>query len=408
MTRFPAAVQQPLAGDPQRIPVVVAGLRTPICRAGGQLRNVKVHELMAAVWEGLLNTTDIPGTSITEVLMGNAVGGSGNPARLSLLEAGIPPSVPALTVDRQCTSGLDAIVMAARYIQAGAGEIYLAGGGESISTAPLRATRGADNSLTPYSRAQFAPIAADGSGDPDMGIAAENVAVFSKISRQSQDEFALRSHQHALESITRGTFAGETTQGQWCLAHDDGPRASLTAGILSRFPPAFVSGGTVTAGNSCFDADAAAGVLVMSLAQAQQFGISSGMVFVEAASAGVSPELLGLGAAAAAKKLRVSGGMEDESHWPAGSLIEFNEAFAAQTLACLYELGLDPSQANRSGGALALGHAYGASGAILVVRLMSQLHHNRINGQEALALMSGAGGLGVAAHFQYALDLAAI
>lgn len=305
-----------------------------------------------------------------------------------------------MTVDRQCGSGLDAIVLASRLVAAGGNGAFLAGGVESISTAPLRANRSADGSPAFFRRAQFVPLSF---GDPDMGSAAENVATDFGISRDRQDRFALRSHRLALAAASAGRFAGETVPLQaksGTVASDDGPRAGMSD-LVSRFPPAFAEGGTVTAGNSCFDADAASTVVVTSLQRARELGATDGLLVLGTDTAGVDPRVLGMGAAAAAGRLLAERGIRA----PDLDLVEFNEAFASQTLACLDALGIDPERANLDGGALALGHAYGASGAVLVTRLLAQARRNsapgRRAGQLALAMISIAGGMGTAVLFRY-------
>ena len=279
---------------------------------------------------------------------------------------------------------------------AGSGS-YLAGGVESISTAPQRARRGPDGEPEFFRRAQFSPGRL---GDPDMGVAAENVAVRCGIGRLRQDEFALRSHQRAVHAAATGAFDGETVAlpvAGGAVDTDDGPRRSLTPAVLARFPAAFVPGGTVTAGNSCFDADGAAAVVVTSMARARELGARDALVVLGTDTAGVDPVLLGLGAAAAAERLLAHSGVASREL----RLVEFNEAFASQTLACLDRLGIDPQRANLDGGALALGHAYGASGAVLVTRLLAQARRDPVDGMLALAMISIAGGMGTAALFEY-------
>ncbi len=335
--------------------------------------------------------------AVTDVVIGNAVGGGGNVARLALLQAGLPVNVPGLTVDRQCGSGLDAIVLTAGLVAAGGNPLYLAGGVESTSTAPLRAHRNDEGGPEFYARAQFVP---DSFGDPDMGVAAENVARKFGVSRERQDAFALRSHRLALAAAEAGNFDGElvpldTSAGT--VAADDGPRRGLTAAVTARFAPAFVDGGTVTAGNSCFDADAASAVVITSLQRARDLGVPDGLLVLGTGTAGVDPELLGVGAAAAARNVLGAAGVAADEL----GLVEFNEAFASQTLACLDELGINAQRVNLDGGALALGHAYGASGAVLVTRLLAQARRTGTPGSRALAMISIAGGMGTAALLQY-------
>jgi acetyl-CoA C-acetyltransferase len=390
----------PLPDDRQ--PVIIEARRTPLCRSGGALNSLRAHELLAPVLAALLEETGLSADAVADVVIGNAVGANGNVARLALLEAGLPVSVPGVTVDRQCGSGLDAIVLASRMVAAGGNGAYLAGGVESISSAPLRAHRGSTGEPEFFSRAQFVPLSY---GDPDMGVAADNVAARYGISRERQDAFSLESHRRALEAAKAGFFESEIQPlqssggktGTGIVKADDGPRPRLTAGVLARFPPAFSTQGTVTAGNSCFDADGAAAVVITSLQRARELGARDGLLVLGTDTAGVDPELLGIGAASAAARLLAAQGVTAQDL----DLVEFNEAFASQTLACLDLLGLDPGQVNRDGGALALGHAYGASGAVLVTRLLAQ--SRRSPGQErlALAMISIAGGMGTAALLRY-------
>lgn len=408
MPDVPSPVRFQPALPEDRQPVIIAALRTPIRRVNGALGDLRAHQLLAPVLARLLADTGLPPEAVGDVVIGNAVGGGGNVARLAALEAGMPVTVPGLTVDRQCGSGLDAIVLASRLVAAGGGGAYLAGGVESISTAPLRANRTPAGPPDFFKRAQFVPLSY---GDPDMGVAAENVAADFGISRARQDEFSLRSHQRALRAAASGTFDGETVPLQASsgalVASDDGPRASLTAALMSRFPPVFVQGGTVTAANSCFDADGASAVVLTSLTRARELGAPDGLLVLGTDTAGVDPRLLGMGAAVAAERL-----LADHAVAPAAlGLVEFNEAFASQTLACLERLGIDPQHANRDGGALALGHAYGASGAVLVTRILAQARRASApalegsaragDGQLSLAMISIAGGMGTAALFRY-------
>lgn len=382
---------------PARQPVIIAARRTPVCPVNGALRSLRAHELLAPVLRALVAEVAVDPATVSDVVIGNAVGGGGNVARLALLEAGLPVSVPGITVDRQCGSGLDAIVLAGRLVAAGGSPLYLAGGVESTSTAPLRAHRTDDGGADFYRRAQFVPASF---GDPDMGVAAETVAQEYGVGRERQDAFALASHRKALAAIQDGRFAGEivplaTAAGT--VSCDSGPRRGLTPAVMRRFPPAFVPGGTVTAGNSCFDADGASAVVMTSLEHARQLGARDALLVRGTATAGVEPRVLGIGAAQAAGGLLAEAGVTAEHV----DLVEFNEAFASQTLACLDQLGIEPDRANLDGGALALGHAYGASGAVLVTRLLAQARRTGKPGALALAMISMAGGMGTAALLEY-------
>ncbi|AEW98626.1 thiolase family protein [Streptantibioticus cattleyicolor] len=388
----------------ERRPVVVAARRTPIGRAGGALAGVEVSTLLAAVIRDALADARADPGLVDDVLVGNAVGGGGNPARLAALEAGLPVEVPGVSVDRQCGSGLEAVVLACRLVAAGAGEVYLAGGGESVSTAPWRVRPPRRPGGLPefYARPRFAP---ESVGDPEMGVAAENVAAAYGVSRRRQDEFALRSHRRAVAAWRAGRFAAETTPvdtGRARVTRDECPRPDTSLAALAALPAVFVAGGTVTAGNSCPVNDGAAMVVVTSVAAARRLGHRRGLGFVDAAGAGVDPGMLGIGPVAATRRLRARNPALDPR---AVHRVEFNEAFAAQVLASLDALGIDPEHVNLDGGALALGHPYGASGAVLVTRLYSQLVRERADGvppcgARALAMMGIAGGLGISALFE--------
>ncbi len=398
-------------GDPATTAVVIAAKRLPTAKADGHYRNHRAHELAAAAIRALLAETSVHPAHINDVILGNATGGGGNVARLAALSAGLPESVPGLTVDRQCGSGLEAVVLACRLVQSGAGNLYVAGGVESISTAPARAHRATDGSLDFFDRAQFAPAEL---GDPDAGVAAENVAAHYGITRAQQDAYALQSHARAVAAAKAGMFAQEITPFGG-LSADQGPRATLTPELMARFPAAFVPGGTVTAGNSCPHSDGAAVLLVTSLARARDMA-ADGLVFCDSAVAGNNPNLLGVGAAHSTRLLLARNGMD--SAVLANSIIEFNEAFAAQVLAVAQILGVDAGSFNHDGGALALGHPYGASGAVLVTRLLARSRQQAAEASSspagpaafavsgtavpAVAMASVAGGMGVSALFHWA------
>jgi acetyl-CoA C-acetyltransferase len=382
-----------------REPVVVLGRRTAFGRRNGVFGGLLAEDLLAPVLAAVVSDSGIPRGGIDDVIIGNAVGGGGNVARLAALAAGLPSSVPGLTIDRQCGSGLEAIVLACRLVAAGAGNLYLAGGVESCSTAPLRAHRLSSTPGNPdfFERVRFSPEAV---GDPDMGIAAENVAERFGIDRERQDAFALRSHRLAAAATLSGELAGEivslgTDAGQ--VAVDEGPRSTLTTGLLRRFAPAFRAEGTVTAGNSCADADGAVVVLVTSRQTANALGLTGYLRFVDAAVTGADPNLLGIAGAEAARLVLARQGLAGADL----SRIEFNEAFAAQVLASLDLLGIPEERANLHGGALALGHPFGASGALLVLSLLQQCRASSSAGDLGLAAVSIAGGLGVSALWRW-------
>ena len=399
--------REPGAHNPDTTAVVFMAKRLPTAKAGGAYKHHRAHELAAAVIEHLVAASGINPADIDDVIVGNATGGGGNVARLAALTAGLPHEVPGLSVDRQCGSGLEAIILAARLVQAGAGQLYLAGGVESISTAPARAHKAPDGSLEFFDRAQFAPLEI---GDPDAGVAAENVARHYGITRERQDDYARASHAKAVIAQRNGAFTEELVPFAG-LAEDQGPRPKLSAALTARFPPAFVSGGTVTAGNSCPFSDGAAMTVVTSLTRARAMaetlegGPGTVLAFRASAVAGNDPNLLGVGAAHAMESLLTRNGLQIAQ--VRDSLIEFNEAFASQVLAVADILDLDPALFNHDGGALALGHPYGASGAVLVTRLLAQVQRevapggvSGTAGRDAFAMISVAGGIGLAAHFQ--------
>ncbi|MFQ3546005.1 thiolase family protein [Halobacillus rhizosphaerae] len=374
--------------------VVVHVKRTAVGKMGGVLSRYSPEKLAACLIKNLINQTEIDPHEVDDVILGNVVGPGGNIARLSALEAGLPLSVPGVTVDRQCGSGLEAIVMAARQIQAGAGEVYLAGGVESTSLAPWKIEKPSSvyDPAGPsfYSRARFSP---ESIGDPEMGAAAENVAQEFNISRKSQDEYAYNSHQKALHAQKEGSFAEEILAvGE--VDQDECPRPGSTLEKLASLPPVFQEQGTVTAGNACPLNDGAALVLVMSLKKCRQLGLNPLARFLDSTVAGVDPNLLGIGPVPAVRKLlrRLSFQVEDVD------VVEFNEAFASQVIASLKELHIPFEKVNLSGGALALGHPYGASGAILVTRLLTEMRHQQFT--RGLATLGIGGGMGLAAMFE--------
>lgn len=378
--------------------VIAAARRTPIGRLGGLLRQLPVEDLAAPAIRAVLADARLAPDEVDEVILGNAVGPGGNVARLSALAAGLPVSVPGVTVDRQCGSGLEAINQAARLIESGAAEVVLAGGVESTSTAPWRVARPAGLYGTPhfYDRARFSP---DTVGDPSMGVAAENVAEAYGIGRERQDAYALDSHRKAVAAQAAGRFAREIVPlalpGGGTADRDECPRPDTSAEKLARLRPVFREGGTVTAGNACPVNDGAAIVAVMSEARFRALGLTAGLMVVDSASAGVDPNLLGTGPIPAVRRLLA----RNPSVTLDGiDLVEFNEAFAAQVLACLDTLGLPQDKVSVGGGALALGHPYGASGAILVTRLFSELLHpaGMSAPRRGLATLGIGGGLGLA------------
>jgi len=352
---------------------------------------------------------------VDEVIVGNAAGPGGNLARVALLEAGLSHEVAGVTVDRQCGSGLEAVIQGLRLVQSGAAKTVIAGGIESATTAPLRTDRMSGKA---YERAAFTP---DWMNNPEMGIAAENVAAKYGITRLQQDEFAYASHMKASNAERRGQFNDErlplpvkppercsefplqsTVRDKDFIDDDQCIRADCSVERLSTLNPVFQKNGTVTAGNTCPVNDGASMVLISSTSDVKTGTRNTKgcdvdtqlrvLRFVDARAAGVEPELLGSGPIPATRRLLSATGHKVDSI----GRIEFNEAFAAQVLACISELELEIDRVNPQGGALAMGHPYGASGAILVTRL----HHQLRSEQLGLATIGIGGGQGLSALFE--------
>lgn len=366
--------------------MIIAAARTPIATAGGVFAQVPVEELAAPVLTSLRDSLVTLDTELLDVVLGNCMGPGGNVARLSSLLAGLGEEVPAVTVDRQCASGLAAIVLGAGELLASPG-VVIAGGVESASTAPVRSwPEGHAHEGMAYERAPFAPA---GWPDPDMGVAADLLADERKISRERQDAYASRSHARAREAQELGHFSHEIVPVQG-IAIDDRPRAGFTPDRLSRFPTAFREGGTVTAANSCGINDGCAAVAMVDSATASHMGVT-GLQIVSSAVTGVDPGQPALGLVPAAQKAVRQAGLEFADI----DAIEFNEAFAVQMLACAEDLGIDDSRICEEGGALALGHPWGASGAVIMVRLFHRMV-TRDAGRFGLAAIASGGGQGVA------------
>ncbi|HEX7740477.1 MAG TPA: thiolase family protein [Marmoricola sp.] len=360
-------------------PVIIEALRTPIGTAGHGLREVTAPELAAPVLRAL---RDAMGGVPSDVVLGNCMGPGGDVARVATLAAGLGVDVPAVTVDRQCGSGLAAIDLGVALINSGA-SLVLAGGVESASTAPWRFWPPADGGdPVRYERAPFAPAQL---GDPDMGLAADLLAEERGIARVRQDAYAARSHRLACAARDAGAYDAEIVPVGG-LDRDERPRAGLDETRLSRFPASFRANGTVTAGNSCGINDGAAVVAIADGAHDRP-----GLRVLATATAGVDPNRPGIGIVPAARLAMARAGVGADDL----DVIEVNEAFAGQVLACYDELGIDPERACVEGGALALGHPWGASGAVLVTRLFSQMIRAGY-GRLGLAAIAVGGGQGVA------------
>lgn len=377
------ATPAPRLGRPDA-PVVVAAYRTPIGTAGRSLARVDAASLAAPLLRRLAD--ELQGMPVNEVVLGNCMGPGGNVARVAALAAGLPIGVPALTIDRQCASGLAAIVAGASTVRGGGG-LVLAGGTESASTAPWRFwPPAAGGEPRRYERAPFAPAHI---GDPDMGLAADLLAEERGITRERQDLYAARSHTSAWAAQQAGVFDAEIVPVTG-VRRDQRPRAGMTVERLGRMRPTFREQGTITAGNACGINDGAAAVAVVDATTHRRLGLP-GLRIMSAATVGVDPNRPAISIVPAVREALDGAEVSLDDI----DVVELNEAFGGQILACCDDLGLDPAQVCRDGGALALGHPWGASGAVLMVRLFTQLVRER-RGRTGLAAIAAGGGQGVA------------
>src|SRR5690348_13594547 len=361
--------------------VIVATARTPVGRHGGSLAGVRADDLAAVPIKAIVERTGIDPASIDDVILGctNQAGEDNrNVGRMALLLAGLPVEVPGQTVNRLCGSGMQATIAAAREIQAGAADVIVAGGVESMTRAPwvMAKPDGAypRGPQTIYDTALgwrlVNPKMAAMYGTLQMGETAERVAQKYEVSREDQDAFALRSHQRALVAQKSGRLAEEivpveVTQKKGDalrLTDDEGPRADTSLAALGKLRAAFAENGSVTAGNSSPLNDGAAALVLMSAVEAQRRGLKPIARFVAAAAAGVHPDYMGIGPVPSSLKALQQAGLEPGDI----EVVELNEAFASQSLACMRLLGLDDERVNVNGGAIALGHPLGCSGARLV------------------------------------------
>jgi 3-oxoadipyl-CoA thiolase len=384
--------------------VILSGVRTPVGRYGGVLSGERPDDLAALVIREAVERAGVDGAEIEDVYFGcaNQAGEDNrNVARMALLLAGLPDSVPGVTVNRLCASGLSAIVSACHAVAAGEGDLYVAGGVESMSRAPFvfgkpehgfpRGDRTVyDTTLgwrfpNPRLEERF-PL-------ESMGETGENVAERYRVSREEQDAFGLQSQQRWAAAHEAGRFADElVTVGE--AERDEHPRPDTTESKLAALKPAFRKDGTVTAGNAAGINDGAAAVVIASEEKAQALGAQPLGSFVSAGVAGVDPRVMGIGPIPAVRKVLARAGVEVSEL----DLVELNEAFASQSLVVIRELGLDPKQVNVNGGAIALGHPLGMSGARLVVSLLHELR--RRDGRYGLATLCVGVGQGQAALFE--------
>jgi 3-oxoadipyl-CoA thiolase len=393
--------------------VIVATARTPMGRYGGQLKDVRPDDLAAIALKEVVNRAGVEPKDVNDVILGcaNQAGEDNrNVARMALLLAGFPVEVPGQTVNRLCGSGMQATIAAAREIQAGAADVIVAGGVESMTRAPWvmakpdgpypRGPQTAYDSALGWRLVN--PKMAAMYGTLQMGETAERVAQKYEVSREDQDAFALRSHQRALAAQKSGRLAeeivpvevpqkkGETQR----LLDDEGPRADTSLEALAKLRAAFADNGSVTAGNSSPLNDGAAAIVLMSADEAKRRGLKPIARFVAAAAAGVHPDYMGIGPVPSSLKALQQAGVEPGDM----GVVELNEAFASQSLACIRLLGLDEDRVNVNGGAIALGHPLGCSGARLVGTLVREMRHR--DAEYGLATMCIGVGQGIASVWQ--------
>lgn len=382
--------------------VIVSAARTAVGKAPtGALRGVRPDELAAAVIaEAVSRAPGVQASDVDDVILGCAMPEAEqgmNVARIASLRAGVPVTASAVTVNRFCSSGLQAIAYGAEQVMCGFASTIVAGGTESMSMIPMGGHKVAPN---PALVGEY----------PDVylstGLVAENHARESGVTREAQDAYALRSHQRAIAAIDSGRFTDEIVpvkatviaEGPRCtervIAVDEGPRRDTTLEALAKLRPAFHVKGSVTAGNSSQTSDGAAAVVVMSAARARELGLSPLGRFVAFATAGVEPERFGIGPVPAIRKVLSLAGLDLD----AIDLIELNEAFAAQVLACLKALPIDPDRLNVNGGAIALGHPLGCTGARLTTTLLYEM--KRRQARYGMVTMCVGGGMGAAGIFE--------
>jgi len=383
--------------------VIVAARRTAIGTFGGGLSSLKADQLGTAVIKSLLEETGVDGGQVNEVILGQVLtaGCGQNPARQSAINAGLPASVPAMTINKVCGSGLKAVHMAVQAIQCGDAELMIAGGQESMSQAP-HVLPNSRNGQRMGNWSMVDTMINDGLWDAfngyHMGITAENIVDKYGISREEQDEFAAASQQKAAAARQAGYFAGQIVPvsipqrkgDPLVVDQDEGPREGVTAESLGKLRPAFRKDGSVTAGNASSLNDGAAAVMVCSAAKAKELGLTPLATIKGYANAGVDPTIMGTGPIPASQRCLERAGWKPNDL----DLIEANEAFAAQAISVNRDMGWDTGKVNVNGGAIALGHPIGASGCRILVTLLHEMV--RRDAKKGLATLCIGGGMGVA------------
>ena len=384
--------------------VIVATARTPMGRYGGQLKDIRPDDLAAVVLKEACERAHVKPDEVEDVILGcaNQAGEDNrNVARMALLLAGFPVEVPGQTVNRLCGSGMQAAITAAREIQAGAADIVVAGGVESMTRSPwvmpkpaVGFPRGQQTAFdTALGWRLVNPKMAAMYGTLQMGETAERVAQKYEVAREDQDAFALRSHQRAVAAQRSGRLAEEIIALDG-IKDDEGPRPDTSLEALAKLKPAFAEKGSVTAGNASPLNDGATALVLMSDAKAKERGMKPLARLVSAAAAGVHPDYMGIGPVPSSLKALDKAGLEATDV----GVVELNEAFASQSLACIRLLGLDEEKVNVNGGAIALGHPLGSSGARLVGTLVREMAHREA--EYGLATMCIGVGQGIASIWQ--------
>ncbi|MCX7892350.1 MAG: acetyl-CoA C-acyltransferase family protein [Burkholderiales bacterium] len=386
--------------------VVLSGVRTAIGDYGGSLKDVPPTALGATVVREAVKRAGVDPAQVGHVVIGSVIHGEARDmyiSRVAAVEAGLPVTTPCLTVNRLCGSGLQAIVSAAQHILLGDTDCVIGGGAESMSRAAyfMPAARWGQRMGDAGIVDAMVGALHDPFGNGHMGITAENLAAKFGFTRAEQDEFALESHRRAANAIKSGYFKGQivpvevkTRKGTVAFDTDEHVRPDAKIEDMAKLKPAFKKDGTVTAGNASGLNDAAAAIVMMEAGAAARQGLRPIARLVAYAHAGVQPEIMGYGPVPAVKRLFEKTGMKPADM----DVVESNEAFAVQAMTVTKELGLDPKKVNPNGGAVALGHPIGATGAILTVKALNELH--RIGGKRALVTMCIGGGQGIAAIFE--------
>lgn len=382
--------------------VIVSAVRTAIGRFGGALGRLRPEIYGAQVIKEAIRRVGLDPMEIDDVIFGNCLNAGGNIARLCALQAGLPLEIPGLTIDRQCGSGLNAVNLAAQAIMAGQGDVYIAGGTESMSLQPYVMERSEFFSKRPPQFRVGFQLSPNEIGNPPMGITAENLAEKYRISRQEQDQFALESQRKMARAMEAGVFKEqivpiEVPAGKnetKIFEVDEHPRPNTTLEALAKLLPAFKEGGTVTAGNSSGVNDAASALVIMSLEKAKSLGLEPLAKIRSFAVAGVDPNIMGIGPVPATRKVLAQTGLTLSDI----DLIEVNEAFAAQVLAVHRELDFDMDKVNVNGGAISHGHPIAATGAILTTKLVYEMKRRDV--QFGLITACIGGGQGIATVFE--------